>query len=401
MRIGLATDFYYPWIAGPALVVRNLSTGLAARGHSIALLAPSPDGRPSKEWEGPVRVTRARTLPSPLGYRLRVSSDPLRDARRWLDAEQPDVVNIHHPFPLSAAALYAARTRGIPVLGTNHTIPACSLWGMRRLGPLYRVAHGSFGRWIVYLLNRCDAVVTPTRTAVEMLRSLGYEREVVPISNGVDTERFKPVKPDGELKRRLGLDGRPVVLYTGRLDSEKQMDVWLEAAGLLAAVQDVQLVVGGKGGDEGRLQRISRALRLENRTHFIGYLSDPQLPELYRIADVYFVTSPVELQSIGTLEAISSGLPVVAVRAGALPELVQHGENGFLVPVADPSSAAQALAALLSDNEARPQMAAKSRELALGHALAATVDAYERMLEWVVHERQGVEPGEYAAAAGR
>ena len=150
MKIGVVTDFYFPWIGGPATVIRNLGHGLSARGHSIALLCPSTDGKPGDEYDGPMAVQRARSVSVPFGYQLRVSSSPLVDASRWLDAVQPDVVHIHHPFPLSAAAAWLAQRRGIPVVATNHTIPACSLWGLRNTRVLYpsgRIRVCSLDRW--------------------------------------------------------------------------------------------------------------------------------------------------------------------------------------------------------------------------------------------------------------
>src|SRR5206468_3041585 len=100
------------------------------------------------------------------------------------------------------------RRRGIPVIATNHTIPACTLFGMQRFGLAYWLATGAFGWCIVRLLNRCDAVATPTETAAGELRSLGFTREIAVISNGVDTVRFSPAPGNLALREKLGLDAR-------------------------------------------------------------------------------------------------------------------------------------------------------------------------------------------------
>jgi len=380
VRIGLVTDFYYPWIGGPSAVVRNLSHGLAARGHTVVLLAPSADGPPTVETDGPVEVRRVSTVPVPFGYNVRASGLPFSTVTDWLRSAAPDVVHVHHPFPLSAAAVYGARSSGIPAAATNHTIPECSLWGLRNLGPLYHGARFAFGRWIVHLLHRCSAVATPTDTAAQALHVLGYSGPVVTISNGVDVGRFSPGSVSPRLRRRLGLDERPVVLYTGRLDAEKQMDVWIRAAVHTSRRIDAQFVVGGQGTARPSLVRLAAELGVADRIRFIGYLDEPDLPDLYRLADVYFITSPVELQSIGTLEAIASGLPVVAVRAGALPELVRDGDNGRLVPPGDSAAATESLVDLLSDAGLRARMSLRSRSRALAHDLERSIDSYERFL---------------------
>ncbi|HEX6506478.1 MAG TPA: glycosyltransferase [Chloroflexota bacterium] len=379
MRVGSVTDFYYPWIGGPATMIRNLGHGLGARGHSVSLLAPSPDGRREPESDGNITVQRAPSVPIPVGYQLRVSSSPLLATSRWLDHVEPDIVHVHHPFPLSAAAVWAARRRGIPIVATNHTIPDCALWGIRDFGPAYKVISSGFARWIVRVLARCSAVATPTETAAELLRQLGYHGHIVPISNGVDTARFQPGPPSSSLAQRLQLSDRPVVLYTGRLDAEKQLDVWLRGAAMLAAELDIQFLIGGQGAERPRLEAIASALGISDRIIFFGYLAEEEYPQIYRLADVFCITSPVELQSISTLEAMASGLPIVAVRAGALPELVSEGENGLLVEPGNASALARALASVLQDTSALSSMGSHSRTIALQHDLCETVERYERL----------------------
>jgi glycosyltransferase involved in cell wall biosynthesis len=315
-----------------------------------------------------------------------------------MDSALLDVVHVHHPFPLSASAVFAARKRGIPVAATNHTIPECSLWGIRGSGPVYSSASAAFGRWIAFLMRRCDTVATPTRTAAGKLSSMGFRGSVVVISNGVDTARFSTGPEDPTLRARLGLDGRPVVLYTGRLDAEKQMDVWLETAWSLRDLE-VQFVVGGEGGDRRRLEGRARDLGLGGHVRFIGFLDDELFPALYRLAAAYLITSPVELQSITTLEAMASGLPVVACRSGALPELVHEGHNGWLFQPGDWMAAASGLRRILTDRERAAEMGRHSAELAAGHRLELSLAAYEQFLERAVHARRGEPRVERAAAA--
>lgn len=399
MRIGLVTDFYYPWMAGPAVLLRNLGHGLAARGHSVALLAPSPDGPGRAEMDGPVAVTRVATIPSPTGFGLRVAPWPGPAVHRWLDTFNPDVVHVHHPFPISAVTIFAARRRGIPVAATNHTIPECSLWGIRDTA-IYRPVSAAFGRWVTLLLNRCDEVTTPTATAARELQKLGFKRHITPISNGVDGVRFAPGDADYTLRDRLGLDHRPIVLYTGRLDAEKDMGTWLRAAAACRARPQVQFVIGGNGTDRARLEQLSAQLEMASEVRFIGYLSDEDYPALYRLADVYFITSPVELQSITTLEAISSGLPVVAVSAGALPELVNDGENGLCPAPGDIDALAASLDLLLSEPALREAMGAHSRVVAKTHSLDHSVAVYEQFLNIAAGTSRGDVRRERSAAVG-
>ncbi len=194
--------------------------------------------------------------------------------------------------------------------------------------------------------------------------------------------------------------GVPVVLYTGRLDAEKDMDTWLDAAALTAREHRVQFIIGGEGADRRRLEARVSDLGMSDSIRFIGYVSDREFADLYRLADVYCVTSPVELQSIATLEALASGLPVVGVRAGALPELIVHDVNGYCVPPGDAGAVSRALSQALSDAESRIRLGEAGRQIALGHDLAQSIDAYERFLQSTAARRQGEPRCERAAAIG-
>jgi glycosyltransferase involved in cell wall biosynthesis len=158
------------------------------------------------------------------------------------------------------------------------------------------------------------------------------------------------------------------------------MEAWLRAAALLSRQVDAQFLVGGNGSERERLEALSRHLGLECRLQFFGYLSEEEYPLVYRLADVFCITSEVELQSIATLEAISTGLPVVGVRAGARPELIRHGENGYLAEPGDPVGVAQGLLRILSDPSGRREMGRCSRTISEQHDLNKTIEAYENLL---------------------
>jgi len=381
VNIGIVTDFYYPWIGGPATLIRNLGHGLAARGHSVFLLAPSPNDTPGVEYDGPLHVTRVRSHSVPFGYKLRSALRPGREVDEWLAAVQLDVLHVHHPFVLSTTALLAARKARIPVVATNHTVPECSLWGIRDHRLLYSIGNRAFSTWLKWVLERCDMVTTPTDTAARSLSDLGFPGQVQPISNGVDAERFRPGPGDPALRAHLGLDERPIVLYTGRLDAEKQMDIWLQAGAEVVKTLDVQFVATGKGTDAARLEKLTRSLGLGRHVRFVGIVAEDDFPGIYRLANVYFITSPVELQSISTLEAVASGLPVVAVQTGALPELVHRDENGYLFAPGDWRAAAVALSTILSDIDVSRRMSFASRQIGAAHDLAGTIDSYESLLQ--------------------
>jgi 1,2-diacylglycerol 3-alpha-glucosyltransferase len=377
VRILEATDFYYPWIAGPAPFIQNLSTGLAELGHDVSIVCPSPTGRPYTEPGNPEHH-RVRTWSVPVGYQLRAGF-PLVDLAGYSRAWRPDIVHIHHPFPISLSALSFAKLGHIPVVATNHTIPECSLYGMRN-SRWYGPAHSTFAFYLRHVLHRADAVTTPTATAANMLRRLGFDRTVVPISNGVDMDRFRP--PADEQPH----EAEPIVLYTGRLDAEKDMDTLIGAIPHVLEHVTARFRIGGEGADRARLERLVKDLGVAHAVSFTGYASEQELPAVYQSSSVYAISSPVELQSISTLEAMASGLPVVAVNAGALPELVRPGVNGHLAAAGDVNAFAAGLVELIADRAQRRTMGAASRTIAQEHGLKRMVQAYNAIFQELTSE---------------
>ncbi len=378
MKIAIATDFHSPWIGGPATFVDNFSSFLAGRRHDVVVLAPSTSGKPSTERRLGLQIERLATVPVPFGYGMRVCPRFDRVAAA-LRAAKPDVLQVHHPFPLGFAAVRAARRLNIPIVAVNHTIPECSLYGMRH-SRLYPLAIAIFRRYLRWFLAQADAICTPTATAATLLHEIGLRQSVEVISNGIDTARFTPANDKAAARRDLGLPERPTILYTGRLDAEKDMETWLRAGAVVLRSLDAQLVVGGEGTDKARLRQLVRALGLEGSVTFPGYLPHERLPHLYQAADAYCITSAVELQSITTLEALASGLPVVAARALALPELVEDGHNGFLAAPGDAASFARALVTLLQSPARARAMGALGRQRAAEHSLGAVAKRHEQLL---------------------
>jgi glycosyltransferase involved in cell wall biosynthesis len=367
VRIGIASDFYLPWIGGPATFIANFSAYLGRTGHEVEIIAPSPDGPPTVERREHLVVQRVPTVPIPFGYGLRTAARP-GTVRRALLRAAPDVLQIHHPFPIGLAAMRQARRLGIPVVAVNHTIPECSLYGLKDHAA-YPLALGALRRYLVWFLEQAHIVSTPTMTAARLLRGMGFQHEVQVISNGIDTGRFRPAPSRQEARAALGLPDKPLVLYTGRLDAEKDMGTWLHAAQQVLSRLDVLFVAGGQGTDRPRLEKLAVDLGIRARVLFPGYYPIEQLPLLYQAADVYCITSAVELQSITTLEALASGLPVVAANARALPELVHDGVNGYLAPPGDAHRFAAALERILTQPALARAMSIAGRTRAEQHAL--------------------------------
>jgi glycosyltransferase involved in cell wall biosynthesis len=401
LRVLIVTDQYPPMIGGVPTVTRDLARGLGERGHAVAVLAPSatrrrqgtlPGAAPWSGGDRPVAVDFRASVPWPWYPGQRLGLLTPRRADELLARFAPDVVHVHSPLTLGAAARLAARRRPVPVVYTNHYLPL-NVWPAAARRPVRgdaapracsRARDAAFYACVTGFANRCDQVTAPTETALGLLRDHGLRVPSQVVSNGVDLERFAPGPADQALRTRYALPaGRPVVLSVGRLSAEKRVDVLIAALARLAGPDadaagppGPLLVVAGAGPDGDRLRSLARHYGVADRIRFLGFVPDADLPGLYRLADVFAIASQAELQSLVTLAAMASGLPVVAVDAGALGELVHAGENGFLARPGHHGEIAGALSLLCRDGSLRARMSQAAVRTAAGH------DRHQVLARW-------------------
>jgi 1,2-diacylglycerol 3-alpha-glucosyltransferase len=174
-------------------------------------------------------------------------------------------------------------------------------------------------------------------------------------------------------------------LYVGRLEKEKRIDLILRALPDILRVTNVHLVLAGTGTEKRNLEVLTDRLGIQKAVTFTGFVPDKDLQNIYRIADLFVTAGIAELQSIVTMEAMASGLPVVAVNAMALPELVHDGENGYLFSDGNSQMLAEKVIAILSNQTMRAQMSRKSLEIIKDHDLNKTIEKYESIYNEIIN----------------
>lgn len=388
MRIAYLTQSYPPMVSGAALVVGRIAEGMAARGHPVLVLTSSDKRRAYADERGGRRVVRLRALPNPLRVGQRFVLWPQTDIAAELRAFNPDVVHSHDPLTIGLAALRAMRAfekRPARVF-TVHQLPwfvsllAPDLPGLRRG---IESALWSFGR---RLYRQFDCVVAPSQMIADVVAAHTGTRPR-PITNGVDTARLTPAPAfpgEGESLRRIyGLDPElPIILYAGRVDVDKQVDLVVRAAAQAMQTTGAQLLVVGDGRQLNAMIGLAETLGIRRRSCFPGYVSmTGDLPGLYRAASVFITASEVEIQSSVVLEAMASALPVVTVRASSMPEFVEDGVNGFLAPPRNVEAMADRIAALLQNPDRARAMGRAGLAVARQHSNERTMEAHERLYE--------------------
>lgn len=219
------------------------------------------------------------------------------------------------------------------------------------------------------IINNADAVVVSTYIEREDIGRLygsnGTHIEVIP--PGVDPSLFKPVDPVAA-RQSLGLPDVKTILYVGRVEPLKGLDILLRAMALLQATSDTRLLIVGGNPDEDaewkRLNTLAANLNISDIVTFTGSVNQEQLPEYYSAADVFVLPSWYESFGLVALEAMSCATPVVASRVGGLTTFIDHGKTGYLVPWRCPEAFARSLETLLENPPLRRAMGAAARDTA-------------------------------------
>jgi glycosyltransferase involved in cell wall biosynthesis len=374
----IATDTYPPDVNGAAYFSHRLASGLVARGTEVHVVCASDEGSPRIEIMDGVVVHRLSSAPLLVHPTMRVTvpAGLGRTLLRLIERVRPQVVHVQGHFIVGRAAIEAARRAGLPVAATNHFMPD-NMFQFARIPARLRGRVGDLV-WHDFrrVFARADRVTTPTRIAAELLSAKGFTREVEAVSCGIDLHRFQP-QPQQWARQRFGLDDRPTILFVGRLDEEKRLDELVWALPQVLNSVDAQIVFVGTGGRRTALERLAARLGVGGRVRFLGFVPDAALPQVYSAADVFAMPGVAELQSIATLEAMASGLPVVAARAMALPHLV--GDNGHLYRPGDVRELAGHLTAILTSADLRASMAKASLALAATHDHRRSLARFEEI----------------------
>ncbi|RZL35613.1 MAG: glycosyltransferase family 1 protein [Rubrivivax sp.] len=200
-------------------------------------------------------------------------------------------------------------------------------------------------------------------------------------TNGVDTEVFRPRERAGGLRRELGLEtDTPLVGFVGRLSPEKGPEVFVRAASqLLRRQPQAHSVFIGEGPMRGEVAALAERLGLARQLHFAGLRED--IASLYSELDMVVSSSHSEAMPLALMEAMASGLPVIATRVGGVPDIVEHGQTGWLVAAGDADDIAARCATLVADPALRQRMGASARRRAVDRFdLAESVENMGRLL---------------------
>jgi D-inositol-3-phosphate glycosyltransferase len=313
-----------------------------------------------------------------------------------------DVIHAHYWLSGRLALPFRDRWRA-PLVSTFHTLGQLKNDVAQDQAEREEATRAEIERRVMTCSDRVIAsTVVDQSHIVKRYGVLGAKITVIP--PGVDLQRFRPLRKS-LARARLGFDDRPLVLFVGRIQRLKGIDVLLQSiraiADIAPGLEPTVAIIGGAPEGERveaeqrevqRLTELTRTLLIESQVRFLGSVPQESLPEYYSAADVTVMPSTYESFGLVALESMACGTPVVATRVGGLTTLIRDSETGYLIPWRDPSLFAQRIAALLTDAPLQRQMQKRAREHATAYGWSTTAAATERVYQQLVHSQVALEP---------
>jgi len=365
---------------GMNLYVRELSRELGRRGHKVDVFTRWHDPKEPEvmgigENARLIHVVAGEEEDIPKQDIYRYLPEFLTNLRLFQEGEGVSYDLLHSHYWLSASAAEKLQLR-IPHVASFHT-----------LGEVKNRARPEEREPELRIDTEREAIATADRIIAfsdgerdDLVRLYGANRdrvEVIPC--GVELDLFRPMDK-GKARGELGLDDTKVLLFAGRIQPLKGLDILLKAVACLDPSDLCLLIVGGdgEGGEVARLRSLAGELGIAEKVVFLGAVEHERMPLFYNAANVCVVPSYHESFCLVAIEALACGTPVVASRVGGLATTIRHGETGYLIAELSAGAFARRLQLLLDDEELQRRMGAAARAWVAKYSWSAVVD---RVLE--------------------
>lgn len=324
LKIAVVTETWPPEVNGVALSLLHICKGLQKQGHKILLIRPAQQ-IPCQEFK-PNRECLVVGQVIPKYSQMQFGWPQYRKVSKAFEQFMPDIVHVVTEGPLGLAVLQAAKMHHIPVTSGFHS-------AFQDFSRFYDLAFmlKPIQRYLKWFHNNTQVTCVPSQDTAIAIQNFGVNCDIQVIKTGVDIQQFSPRFRNAMLRRKWGAcDATTVLLYVGRVSQEKEIDVLVDSYKQLkrATPRKFKLVVVGEGPDRTRLEQMSQGLDVQ----FTGVLRGQPLAEVFASADIFVFSSQVETFGNVVLEAMASGLPVMAYDYACAKQYVTQ-ECGWLIPL--------------------------------------------------------------------
>lgn len=359
MKIGIFTDSYKPYTSGVVTSISTFKEELTRLGHEIHIFAPSYPNYSEVEEN----VYRYFSIPSPTNHDYTLAI-PIHPGMNMLVKNlQLDLIHVHSPFTMGRVGLRYARKHSLPLLFTYHT----RYEEYVHYVPLaHDLAKEVTIKYSSHFCNTCDHIIAPSTEIMSIIKGFEVKTPISVIPSGVPLEKYRE-GDSGWLRRHYPVPAQNrILLFVGRLTQEKNLPFLIQSfKEVKATLPHTTLVIIAQGPMEEELKELVKSLDLllDQDVIFTGALPFESLVNAYYSADLFVFSSLTETQGLVLIEAMAAGLPVAAVRASGVQEMVDHGVDGLLT-ANDTSELAAAVSMILNDKKLYRRLEINARKKA-------------------------------------
>jgi 1,2-diacylglycerol 3-alpha-glucosyltransferase len=387
MKVGIFTNNFTPLVNGVVVSISTFKKGLEKLGHEVFIFAPRFEGYKDKDkniFRYPsILLTHKVKYPIPL---------PTRKDYKFTRKHGLDLIHTQHPWGIANSALKLARRLSLPIVFTNHTRYEFYIDYVPRLLPkrwMIKLVEGAAARYA----NKMDAVIAPTPGIKDYLIKNGVRESLIRVlPSGIDYSVLENALP-ANLRKRFNIpEDHKLILYFGRVGPEKNLVTILEAYKyVLNKGEKVTLVMaGGTKGAEAYLEFLKQSankLGISDKVHFTGIIPPEERGGYFREGDVFIHSSLSETQGLIMTDSMAFGVPVVAIRASGVVDIVVDGENGLMTDNS-PEALAEGVLRVLRDDKLRNRLSEGARKSAQGYTVEAVTSRLEKVYKEVLERRK-------------
>lgn len=382
MEIAWFTETWLPTRDGVVTSLLLFKKQLEKRGHNIYIFAPGKENR----RENNIIYYEMKTWKKYADYKFFPTTNTLFTAfkrtRKIINEIGANIIHSHSPGFIGINAITASKYA--PLAFTFHTFIDESVYFAFKNENLQEIAKKAIRKWLKFYFSKCSCVIAPSQYVASRLKDL-TDKEIKILPTGIEIERF--IKGNGKrIKEKFG--NKKIILHVGRIVKEKNVHLLIESAPYILKKVDAIFIIVGKGPAKNELEELVRKKELENHFIFTGFVKDEELPDYYKAGDVFAFPSTYETQGIVALEAMASGMPVVAAKAKAIPEFVKDEENGYLFKPNDAKELAEKILMAIENKELGKKAFEYAKRYSIEKMAEKLIKIYEEMED--ENKRKGV-----------
>ncbi|MFZ2330757.1 MAG: glycosyltransferase [Atribacterota bacterium] len=372
MRIAFFTNCYKPLINGVVSSIVSLKESLEKKGHETFIFAPRMEAYQDEESNifryHSINLTHKVKYPVAIPLSLR--------AGQVINKFKPDIIHLHHPFVLSLPAIMYAAKLKIPKVLTIHTQYERYAYYVSPIPHI--ITNEAIRRIIFNLSDKVDIITTPSQSMKDLILNYKIKKEIIVIPNAIDISIFQKINRQEVklLKKELLINPDDVVIiYVGRVSLEKNIDKIIKALALIRnkKIDNFVFIVVGEGTSVKQLSSLADSLKMREKVKFVGAIAREMVRYYYQIGDIFAFSSTSETFGMVIIEALASGLPVLAVKAPGAIDIIQDGFDGILVED-DVLQFAEKLENLIQNKDLRKKLSLNGLKTVQRYSIEAVSD---------------------------